>query len=308
MRFRPAALIGFVVTLAAAAPAAAAAPVEEQLSADHSYVIDAVDGWVSWLSDMYGANGTGEEWKLWHAGAIVPVAQVSGRALGTDAKGRAVALDAPCSACRAVQRRLPDGPVNALPRRVVHSVDEADGTLAYTRRDGRIYVLRRGARRVQRLSPVNVRQVVLGGRWLLYVSGNPGGVTEFGALDLTHPKRRPRTLVHDDDFEEDCRCTDSSTGEYSPAVDGHFAYWVEATSPGPYASYPLSESTKILRVDLAAKRPEVESFVPQRTVQAVTASHGTIFYSSRGSAEETGVWAVAAPVWQSTSLRLPVQG
>src|SRR4051812_15236707 len=95
------ALVLFSIVFAAAAGSAAAAPVEERLSMDHTYGMDAVDGWVSWKND-------GDRQKLWHSGGIVQLARPYSRVLGTDAEGQVVALESSCIGCRIVQRVLPD--------------------------------------------------------------------------------------------------------------------------------------------------------------------------------------------------------
>src|SRR4051794_11006945 len=135
--------------------AAASAAGEEQLESYPASGLTATPGWASWAHDLSDHN----EWVLRHGDAYVDRPQVIARTLGTDAKGRAVALEWPCASCRAVERRLSDGSVRALPRRVVHEADEFQGTLAYVRGDEGIYLLRKGARhavRITRAVPVSL--------------------------------------------------------------------------------------------------------------------------------------------------------
>src|SRR4051812_43182443 len=101
---------------------------ETQVDPGGGQSISATPGWISWQRPS-------SEWLLWHGGALVQAPQASSRVLGTDTHGRAVAVDWPCSTCHAVMRRLADGSVRPLARRVVGPADENRGTLAYVRRD-----------------------------------------------------------------------------------------------------------------------------------------------------------------------------
>src|SRR4051794_1934423 len=198
-------LIGVVAAVLLVASEAGAA--EQQLSADQSSGISAISGWVSWARDVNQNGAIGTDWVLWRGGSFVPFAQPYERTLGTDAKGRPVSIESPCYQCRAVERRLSDGSVRPLPRRVVHVADESGGTLACVRRDLGIYVLRRGARHVMRVSRANAAQVALGPRWLLYWDrGASEDISRIAAIDLKRATPRARTVATYSSADEDCRC------------------------------------------------------------------------------------------------------
>src|SRR4051812_3186449 len=80
------------------------AAAETQLSADRADAIEATPGWTAWRT----FSG---DWFLWHRGAVAQSPPVASMALGTDTRGRAVALEWPSSGGRAVERRLSDGSV-----------------------------------------------------------------------------------------------------------------------------------------------------------------------------------------------------
>ena len=297
--------IGLVVAGLMAASDAAA---ETQLSSDLAFVISATPGWVSWGRDINQNGRIATEWVLWRGGSFVPVAQPYERTLGTDAKGRAVSVESPCYQCREVERRLSDGSVRPLPRRVVHVADESGGTLAYVRRGLGIYVLRRGARHVIRVSRVAAASLALGPRWLVYWDrGGSGDTSRVAAIDLKRTKPRARVLATYSSAEEDCRCTDSFTREESPTIDGHFAYWAEVLVTGREGQAPPGVHTTLLRVDLAAKHPVVEAFSPAHTVNEFAVERGTIYYVAPSSESARGVWRVDAPKWEKTGRRFPVR-
>jgi hypothetical protein len=312
MRLRLAIFRRSVIALLAAiliAASAASAAAEQQLSTDQSYLISTVSDWVSWGRDVYQNGAIGTDWVLWRDGSSVPFAQPYERTLGTDAKGRAVSIESPCYQCRAVERRLSDGSVRPLPRRVVHVADESGGTLAYVRRDLGIYVLRRGARHVMRVSRANAAQVALGPRWLLYWDRGSDDTSTIAAIDLKRSTPRARTVATYSSAEEDCRCTDSFSREASPTIDGHVAYWAEVRVTGREGPAPPAVHTTLLRVDLAARHPVVEAFSPSQMVNDFAVARGTIYYTKTSPFDTSrGVYRVAAPKWEKTNRPFPVRG
>jgi hypothetical protein len=311
MRLRLGMLHGSLIALLAGGLIAATdAAAERQLGADQSYGISAISDWVSWGRDVNKGGSIQTQWVLWHGGSFVPSAQPYERTLGTDAKGRAVSIESPCYHCRAVERRLSNGSVRPLPRRVVHVADESGGTLAYARRDLGIYVLRRGARHVTRVSRAIASSLALGPRWLVYWDRGGGGDTStIGAIDLQRRSSHPRTLATYSSLEEDCRCTDSFTREASPTIDGHIAYWAEVTVTGRSGERPPAIYTKLLRVDLDARHPVVETFPLSHEINDFAVARGTIYYTATSSFDTSrGVYRVASPKWQKTNRRFPVRG
>jgi hypothetical protein len=298
-----------VTRIALAVALLAAAPVETQLSSDGARSPTVAPGWVSWIRQQPPNDQFHEEWVLWHGGSLVPSVQVSRRTLGTDAKGRPVAIDFPCSGCRAVERRLSDSSVRPLPRRVVHAADENRGTLAYVRRGLGIFVLRRGARHAVRVSKVDAATVALGRRWLVYWDlSRPHDQSTLAAIDLSRAKPRERMLAFEDFTMEECRCSDSYATEESPTIDGRFAYWVETVFTGLQGVAPPGAETRILRVDLDAKRPWVERFSPAHFADALAVDRGTIYYTLPVSSSSPGVFRVSGAEWTKTGRRLPEQG
>jgi hypothetical protein len=300
-----------VITLLAALLAvsvSAAAPEEQQLSPDYSSYITATPGWVSWRREYYEGDQTKVQWRLWHGGALVPSPQVSIATFGTDSAGRAVALDSPCDGCRRVERRLADGSVRPLPRRVVGAADESGGTLAYVRRGLGIYVLRRGARRVVRVSRVEASSLALGGRWLVYWDQtNYRGETTIDAIDLSKSKPRARVLSKDDHSDDFCRCMTSTVSQGSPTIDGHFAYWIEEVEYSDLDSPNRPPETRILRVNLNARSPEVQRFSLPRQVLGLAVAGGTLYYPGGRLGSGEGVFRLRAPDWRSAGDRIPVQ-
>jgi hypothetical protein len=293
------AVVAAVVAVLLAVPAARA---DTQLSADRADSISAAGGWVSWNRSYY-EDGPLYEWVLLHGGALSRVGNAYGRVLGTDAKGHPVAVDWPCSTCRAVERRLPDGSVRQLPRRVVRAAAESSGTLAYIRRGLGIYVLRAGARHVERVTRADALSLALGRCWLVYLAYSRVGY-DIAAIDLRRTKGRARTLAINDTHDDDCRCTDTFVSEREPVVDGHFAYWVETVT----SELEPTITTTVLRVDLAAKRPAVEAFSPQNAVSSIAVDRGTLYYTANEFGTGQGAYRVRAPHWRKTSRTLPVRG
>jgi hypothetical protein len=275
------------------------AAAETQLSTDRAEAIDATPGWTAWRTFS-------EDWFLWHGGAVEQSPPVASMALGTDTRGRAVALEWPSSGGRVVERRLSDGSVRQLPRRVAWAADENRGTLAYVRRDLGIYVLRHGAKHVRRVSKVDAWSLALGRRWLVY-EGNADAPDQaaIAAIDLNRSKPRRRVLAIDDPTDESCRCIGTYVYESDPTLDGRYAYWLETVESDPgVATPPEGTGSTILRVDLNAKRPVVESFSPEQPVEAFAVTAGVVYYG----AADGGVFRVGAPQWQATGRQLPVQG
>jgi hypothetical protein len=283
---------------------AAAAPEEDQLSPDYSSYITATPGWVSWRREF---NEGDQEWRLWHRGVLLPSPQVSMTTFGTDSAGRAVALDSSCDGCRRVERRLADGSVRPLPRRAVRAADESGGTLAYVRRGLGIYVLREGGRRVVRVSRVEASSLALEGRWLVYWDQtDPRGETRIGAIDLSSSKPRARVLSKDDHSDDFCRCMTSTASQGKPTIDGHFAYWVEEIDSGRDGPDPSVE-TRVLRVDLNARRPMVQRFLLPRPALGLAVIGGTLYYTGGPFGSGGGVFRVRAPEWRAAGDRFPVQ-
>jgi hypothetical protein len=292
--------IALVVSLGAAGTASA----ETQLSRAGVWGLTAARGWVSWIQPD---DQLRPHWQLWHRGGLVASPEVEGRTLGTDPKGRAVALEWPCSGCRAVERRLPDGSVRPLPRRVVHAADEHAGTLAYVRRGLGIYLLRRGARHVVRVSRADASTIALGQRWLVYWHvGGPDETDTLAAIDLSRAKPRELILATDDHSDERC-CSDTVQRERRPTVDGHHAYWVETLWTGIETSHP-QYTTTVLRADLDAKRPVVERFSPLHKANDLTVDGGTVYYSEGDIPESAGTFRARSPRWTWTPDELPVYG
>jgi hypothetical protein len=285
------------VALAAAGPAAAA-PVETQLSSDGARYPSVAPGWVSWDREYRQGDEDREQWVLWRGGRLVSSAKARMRTLGTDAKGRPVALEFPCGGCRAVERRLSDGSVRPLPRRVLNEVDENRGTLAYVRRGHGIYVLRHGARHAVRISKVDRATIALGRRWLVYKDlSHPGDYSTITAINLSGTKPRQRQLAYEDLLLESCRCSDSQVTEESPTIDGHFAYWVETVEMGLTGDEPPTAETRILRVDLDRKHPMVARFSPAHHAHELAVDRGTIYYTLPFSYVSPGVFRVTGAEW-----------
>jgi hypothetical protein len=294
---------------AASAEAGAGAPAEVRIGASGSDSISAAGGWVTWVRNYVDGDQEKQQRVLWRSGVFVPSPQVVNESLGTDAAGHAVALDWNCGDCRVVERRLAAGPERVLPRGVVSPADEYRGTLAWVRPGHGIYVRRPRARRPVLVSHSAAGAVALGPRRLVYENRNaPGEQAVIAAVDLTGARPRTRILAIDDYFDDSCRCTDSFTFESSATIDGRFAYWREGRTTDRFGPAP-STTTRILRVDLSAPHPVVESFTPARYVQSLAVDGGTLYYSTLPfSAGESGTFRVAALDWQPTTLPLPVRG
>jgi hypothetical protein len=297
----------------------ALADAEKQISSDSASGLMARRGWVSWSRDAHDG-----ERALWRGGALSTFPSVpSVRALGTDGRRRTEVLYATCGdgGCRVRAHRLADGsdrPLISTPRRVV-GIAERRGTVAYTSSgyddlvggDGAGLFLRpRGVKRFRRVAGGGAGQVALGNGWVVVRSYDvKSDYIRITAFDFRGHKR---VLAVDDQFDDECRCTTSSTNESDPQAEGRFAYWLERSAEstnGSYAGGPYQVVNRVLRVDLESRAPIVAEFLPAHEVSpyaSFAVDRGSVFYAALGDA--VGVFRVADPGWRQAQDTLPVRG
>jgi hypothetical protein len=287
---------------------AEAASEEQQLSSDSAGGLIGLGSWLSWYP------GDSSDRVLWHAGKVSAFPDVDEVGLGSDPKGRAEVVYRGCLAaeCGVRARRLGDG----HDRRVVRTngvleAAENRGTLAYALRGTHpgLYVRRRGERRARRVANGDVRQIDIGGRWVVYMTRDNDDYVRIRALDYTRRKPHARVIAKDDQSLDDCRCTGGTTSETGAQIDGGFAYWLETKYTDATAPGGPSVATHMLRVDLASGKPVVEDFRPAHLVSDYSApvvAGGVVTYAAGFDA--VGVYSAADPAWQPTDRTFPVYG
>jgi hypothetical protein len=278
---------------------------DRQLSTDYAEAVDAHARWVSW--HRRGWVGT---WVAWRAGQVTPLGTVSSVRLGSDARGRAVALYRENHGWPVRERLLPSGPSRPLVRNgsrfMDASVDEFEGTVAVAVADRRarrtsVYVRRAGDRRfVQVSSARGFGGVTLGRGWLAYVMHHRDRDTAITRLHVTSfERRRPRTwmLVEavDDLSDNEPVCNWECAPGPDPSINGvalhgRYVYW-DGDPEGDWG---------IFRTDL--RDFESQELEPGRPATSfAVGARGRIVYSRFNG----GVFVVDQPRWRTASVNKP---
>src|SRR3954466_4480784 len=188
-----------------------AASEEQQISSDSASGLIGLGSWLSWYPGIDSSDRV-----LWHAGKVSPFPDVDEIGLGSDPTGRAEVVYRGCVAaeCGIRARRLGDGHDRRLLRtNGVLEATENRGTLAYVSRGAHpgLYLRRRGERTARRVANGDVRQIDIGGRWVVYMTGQKDDFVRIRALDYKRRKPHVRVLAADDELLDDCRCTSGTT-------------------------------------------------------------------------------------------------
>ncbi|MDQ3935026.1 MAG: hypothetical protein M3340_10415, partial [Actinomycetota bacterium] len=162
-----------------------------------------------------------------------------------------------------------------------------------------IDVRARGATGFRRVARGSIGAMRLGRGWLGFETGGPDEYVTR-ALDLASGLEHD--LAIDDQFDNDCRCTGSSSRAGSPFVAGHHAYWLE-TDFGDHATGGHPVVTRIARADLRQGSPRVEFYDTERPAAEFAVRGPRLVYIGLFGTGE--VREVAGPTWRKAPFRIP---
>lgn len=309
------ALLGIVIFLSLP-PVARASDAQLISSFDAGTQFSAAAPWVVWSNEGVP--------RIWNGMGVATILKIPGDfSLGTDAHRQQVLTYWRCRSsfpqCAIVQRDIKSTIEHVLLRDNARygAVAEAGGTLAFTRNPRHaespaagsgLYLRPRGARHSVRLSSDQPYDIDVGAGKLVYAAFRPtGGNTFDTVIRMFDLKTRRATLIADvSDFAADCRCTDTVTYADSPRIDGHYLYWLTSTYPTMVSNQPAQ--IQIDRLDLRSPSAPPVAYVADRDVRAFTVAGGVIYYGvGLPSYSSLGVYRVADPTWQATSVSIPVK-
>jgi hypothetical protein len=293
-----------------AAPAAAS---ERRLSGALADGVLAQGPFASWTQD------NGKRRLLWHDGRTGPFPWNPSRAgllkLGTDARRRNVVTYTVClrgSGRGCVVRERPlsaAGPHDLYRQRSGETVPFGDvhrGTLAILAGPDRshpaLYVRPRGSTRLRRVAKMTggfAGSVDLGpDHAAAVVYGNEED--ELHVIDLDGG--RDRVFVVNDTFDNDCRCSPSSSF-VDPVIVGDHLYWLEITYPTHMTGDPSQARTRIGRAGLNTRwDPDVEYYEPESFATSFAMRGSRIVYAGN-----TGVYEVKSPDWRPSGSVIPAR-
>lgn len=311
-------LVPPLAVLLCAAVAAPAPASERTLSEQRGEHVLAHGEFVSWVSQE-----PGQQRYLWRGGSVFRDVRLQfTTTLGSDRSRRPVAMSTRCSddsgnGCVVREQRLPRGPSRVLYRGrdgeeapVGASYRGTFGLLAGGENGGRprgLYVRRAGATRLKRLvrDVGHVWNLAVGARWAAYRTLG-GAEEQIRVVDTGGG--RSRVFAVNDTFDDDCRCTTTSSRLDGPAIAGRYVYWLETTYPQHMAGDPAITRMRIGRARLDTRRdPGIEYFEPERRATSFALRGSRIVYTAGYYTDPPGIYEETDPEWTPSGRRIPAR-
>jgi hypothetical protein len=117
---------------------------------------------------------------------------------------------------------------------------------------------------------------------------------------------RDRVFVVNDTFDNECRCSPSSSF-VDPVIVGDHVYWLEVTYPTHMTGPPSQARTRVGRAGLNTRSdPEVEYYEPENFATSFGMRGSRIVYAG-GTPGGPGVFEVKDPDWRPSGLVIPAR-